>query len=500
MGPSPELQAETLLGRVLRRRWTLERVIGAGGTAAVYAATHRNGSRVAIKVLHSDLQADPAIRRRFLQEGYIANRIGVPDVVKVIDDDVEDDIVYLVMELLEGASVEVLRERAGGRLTVADVVEIGCRLLAVLEAGHARGVLHRDIKPANLFRTVDPVGFKVLDFGIASILGARPPDNDGFIGTPAFMAPEQARREEERLDERTDLWAVGATLFTLLTGQYVYPGRSPKDLLRSARDRQARSLREQLSDVPQELVAIVDRALSFEPEARFQSAAEMKLACEECRRSLRASEQSTLFSPRGGWAQSKARAAIDARAVAPAEPAVSRGSTPPESTQDARAGFWSGRVGRLWWFHYSGPCTEEMWRQYLEMVERMIDGGQECTLACLAHRADAPSPVQRKRMAAFIEKNHDGLKRLDRFALVIDSTVHRHAITALSWIVKKPFEERIFNSPLSAIKWLTEKHPALDPEAVRASMASQVPRHSLWPSLQSEEPQTVEHSAADDDR
>jgi hypothetical protein len=103
-------------------------------------------------------------------------------------------------------------------------------------------------------------------------------------------------------------------------------------------------------------------------------------------------------------------------------------------------------------------------------------------------------------MAAFIEKNHDGLKRLDRFALVIDSTVHRHAITALSWIVKKPFEERIFNSPLSAIKWLTEKHPALDPEAVRASMASQVPRHSLWPSLQSEEPQTVEHSAADDDR
>jgi hypothetical protein len=103
-------------------------------------------------------------------------------------------------------------------------------------------------------------------------------------------------------------------------------------------------------------------------------------------------------------------------------------------------------------------------------------------------------------MAAFIEKNHDGLKRLDRFALVIDSTVHRHAITALSWIVKKPFEERIFNSPLSAIKWLTEKHPALDPEAVRASMASQVPRHSLWPTLQSEEPQTVEHSAADDDR
>lgn len=495
MGPSPELQPETLVGKVLRNRWTLERVIGAGGTAAVYAATHRNGARVAIKILHPDLRADPGIRYRFLQEGYIANRIGVPDVVKVIDDDIEGDLVYLVMELLEGASVEVLRERAGGRLAVADVVEIGCRLLAVLEAGHARGVLHRDIKPANLFRTVDPIGFKVLDFGLASILGARPtPDEDalgggGFIGTPAFMAPEQARREEERLDERTDLWAVGATLFTLLSGQFVYPGRSSKELLQSARDRQARSLREQLTEVSRELVAMVDRALAFEPEARFQSAAEMKQACEECRGALRANEQSSFFSPQGRWAQTKARAALDARAAA--LPGPSHGITPLDRVPDPRAGFWSGRVGRLWWFHYSGPCTDEMWRQYLEMVQRMIDSGQACTLACLAHRADAPSPIQRKQMADFIAKNHEGLRRLDRFALVIDSAVHRHAITALSWLVKKPFEERIFNSPLAAIKWLTENHPALDAEAVRASMVNQVPRRSLWPALQSEAAETI---------
>src|SRR5262245_44710275 len=140
-----------LLGKVLRRRWTLERVIGSGGTATVYAATHRNGARVAIKVLHSSLFTDSAVRARFLREGYIANKIGVPEVVKVIDDDVEGDIAYLVMELLEGASVELLRERAAGRLAASDVVEIGCRLLAVLEAAHACGVLHRDIKPANLF-------------------------------------------------------------------------------------------------------------------------------------------------------------------------------------------------------------------------------------------------------------------------------------------------------------------------------------------------------------
>jgi hypothetical protein len=162
---------------------------------------------------------------------------------------------------------------------------------------------------------------------------------------------------------------------------------------------------------------------------------------------------------------------------------------------EPHAGFWSARVQRLWWCYYAGPCTDEIWRQYLGTVERMIDSGLDCTLACFAHHADAPSALQRKAMADFIERNQKVLERLDRFALVIDSVVHRGAITALSWLVKKPFAERIFNSPLAAIKWLTETHPELDPEAVRASIVAQVPSHSLWPALAAADPETVSKQA-----
>lgn len=467
---------DRLLGRVLGRRWTLERVIGVGGSAAVYAASHHNGSRVAIKVLHRSLRAVPLVRGRFLREGYIASRIGVPDVVNVIDDGCDGDVVYLVMELLEGASLDVLRERAGGRLATADVVELGCRLLRVLEAAHARGVLHGDIKPSNLFRTVEPVGLKVLDFGIARILGARDglgyesagSDGEWCAGTPAFMAPEQARGAKGALDERTDLWAVGATLFSLLTGEQVHAGGSTTEILQAASQQPARPLRELLPSASPELAQLVDRALAFEPTARFASASAMKQACDECRQLLSANgERGSLFD-------------TQLRAASGTEP---------------RAGFWSGRVGCLWWFHYTGPCTDETWRQYLGMVRRMLDTGQSSTLLCMAHQADAPSAAQRKQLAVFIEENRQRLVRLERFALVIDSVVHRHAITAIRYLVRKPFVERIFNSPVAAIRWLTEDHADLQVKTVRAAIVEQVPRYSLWASLRSEQPTTLRRSA-----
>jgi serine/threonine protein kinase len=501
MSPESWVQAERRLGRVLRRRWTLDRVIGVGGTATVYAGTHRNGSRVAIKVLHPWLQADAGTLRRFLHEGYIANSIGVPDVVKVIDDDVEGDIAYLVMELLEGTSVDVLCERAGGRIAPADVAELGCRLLRVLEAAHGRGVLHRDIKPANLFRTVDPLGFKVLDFGIARIAGdlrrreETAQGSDAGFGTPAFMAPEQARAVPGELDERTDLWAAGATLFTLLTGEYAHRGDSSAEIIAAARQREVPAVEQRLYGVPRELAAVVERAVAFDPGSRFQSAAAMKAACEDCRQLLaERGERSRLFARAERPGQAPARSSASERAsVRPTAGGVS--SVVPRAQAQPRAGYWSGRVGRLFWFYFTGPCTEEMWRRYLDMVKSMLEQGQGCTLACFAHCADAPSPLQRKQMADFIQEHRVELERLDRFALVIDSIVHRGAITAISWLVRKPFEERIFNSPISAIKWLTANRPELPPEAVRAAIVAQVPVESLWPALGDDAGDTLEVSA-----
>lgn len=420
-----------------------------------------------------------------------------------MDDDAEGDLVYLVMELLEGVSIEVLRRRAGGHFAAGDAVEVGIRLLDVLARGHAHGVLHGDLKPANLFRTTAPVGLKLLDFGVARILRDRrsadgdepPPESDHCLGTPAFMAPEQARCRGETLDERTDLWAVGATLFTLLTGEHVHFGNTVTELLHSACLPVSRPVRERLSSAPPELAAIVDRALSFDRNARYASATEMKLACAGCRESLTGTgERSSLFDVETELAGTALMFAKSPDVSIPEEPAASYERTIGSQVGRVRTGYHMGRVGRLWWFHYSGACTEKTWRAYLEFVQQMLDTGEPATFLCLAYQADASSALQRNAMAEFIQRNRHELTRLDRFALVIDSVRHRHAITAIGWLVRKPFEERIFSSPLAAIRWLTEKHVDMDPVAVREAIAGAVPPHLLWSALLGEEPTTLERA------
>jgi serine/threonine-protein kinase len=214
-------RAEARIGSVLRGKWKLERIVGVGGMATVYAATHRNKSRVAIKVLHPELAIDAEVTARFLREGYVANAVDHPGTVKVIDDDLtEDGAPFLVMELLDGETLDARLTRKG-RLDVGEVLAIANQVLAVLEAAHERGVVHRDLKPENLFLTRQGE-LKILDFGIARLRELTPDGSStragSLLGTPAFMAPEQARGRWDDVDARTDIWAVGATIFSLLTG------------------------------------------------------------------------------------------------------------------------------------------------------------------------------------------------------------------------------------------------------------------------------------------
>src|SRR5262249_17360695 len=139
-------RARGRLGMVLQDKWTLDGLLGVGGMAAVYAATHRNGKRVAVKMLHSDLSQHEEVKKRFLQEGYAANTIQHEGAVSVLDDDVAPDgSAFIVMELLEGETVEQRWERGGQRLPVRDVLAIGEQMLEVLAAAHAKNVVHRDI-------------------------------------------------------------------------------------------------------------------------------------------------------------------------------------------------------------------------------------------------------------------------------------------------------------------------------------------------------------------
>jgi serine/threonine-protein kinase len=284
-----EERARSRVGSTLRNKYTLEALLGLGGTAAVYRGVHRNGYRVAIKMLHREISLDRDIRSRFLSEGYAANKVGHEGVMRVLDDDTaEDGSTFLVMELLDG---ETLDERAGnnrGRLPVKDVLAAAYQLLDVLAVAHARGIIHRDVKPENLFLTHGGI-LEILDFGIARVrdlAAAHATANGQVFGTPAFMPPEQALGQPADVDHRSDLWAVGATMFTLLTGRYVYEGESAIQHIAQAAHASPPLLQSALPGVSSHVAAIVDRALLREREHRWQSAREMQQAVDEAHASV----------------------------------------------------------------------------------------------------------------------------------------------------------------------------------------------------------------------
>jgi serine/threonine protein kinase len=275
------------VGHVLNEKWTLEHLLGLGGMAAVYEATHRNGARAAVKVLHEALARLPDVRERFLREGYAANKVDHRGVVKVLDDDVVKEgedagLAYLVMELLEGESLEARIERPPP-LDERELLAIMDEVLAVLEAAHDKGVVHRDLKPDNIFLVAadaaqDGPRVKVLDFGLARLSDAATGSIAGMaLGTPSYMSPEQAAGLVDEIDGRTDIFALGATAFRILTGgERVHEADNAIELVTLMATKPARPVREVAPRVSARVAAIVDRALAFDRAARYPTAAAMR--------------------------------------------------------------------------------------------------------------------------------------------------------------------------------------------------------------------------------
>lgn len=279
-------QAKARVGSVLDDKWTLERLLGVGGMAAVYAARHRNGARAAVKILHGELSRYKEVRERFVREGYAANRVEHPGAVKVLDDDVvvagpESGTAYIVMELLEGESLQDRLERPPpmGEL---EFLAIAAEVLEVLEAAHGRGVVHRDLKPENLFLVGPAIEaaagrVKVLDFGLARLQEGQAITSYGLaLGTPSFMSPEQAAGRIDEIDGRTDLFALAATGFRICTGQRIHEAPNPVDLVRKMASLPAPKVRKVRPEVSEPLARVIDRALEFRREDRYESAAAMR--------------------------------------------------------------------------------------------------------------------------------------------------------------------------------------------------------------------------------
>jgi serine/threonine-protein kinase len=270
--------ARDRVGRALGK-YRLQEILGAGGTAVVYKALGPDGVVVAVKVLHDHLSRTEEIRRRFMREGELGLVLDHPSTVRALDHGVTDEgSPYLVLEYLEGESLEELRTRAGGRLELMTALDVCDQLLAVLEVAHAKNIIHRDIKPSNLFMT-RAGALKVLDFGIArrsDDTSASATKTGQTVGTPAFMPPEQALSRPRDVDPRTDIWSVGATLFTLLSGEYVHVAENSSEHLVKAATLPARSLAVALPGVPANVEALVARCLAFDKDGRWSSAMEMR--------------------------------------------------------------------------------------------------------------------------------------------------------------------------------------------------------------------------------
>lgn len=272
-------------GATIAGRWTIDERIGSGGMATVYAVTDPSGQRGALKMLHAQLSRDASTRARFLREGKVANAIDHPGVVRVQDDGItQDGNAYLVLELLEGETIEARRLRMGGALPLEEVLDTADMALDALAAAHEKQIVHRDVKPENFFLCHDG-SVKLLDFGLA-----RMKDTQGestatgvTIGTPEFMPPEQAMGRRDAIDARSDVWGLGATMFNAITGEYVHDAPTlHEQLLASARQR-ARPIRTLAPFVPPPIAAVIDKALELEMSDRWQSAREMQDALRHAR-------------------------------------------------------------------------------------------------------------------------------------------------------------------------------------------------------------------------
>ncbi|MBI2391283.1 MAG: serine/threonine protein kinase [Deltaproteobacteria bacterium] len=279
------------VGTLIAGRYRLVSEIGSGAMGAVWTARHvALGNTVAIKFLHRETVSSPDACARFAREARIAAQLGerCRYVVRVTDYGVLDDVgPFLVMEHLRGEELSQ-RVRRLGRLSLDESVHVVSQLCRALEVAHRHGVVHRDVKPANVFLTrpqTNMVVFvKLMDFGVAKLLGGTAPESGppsatrvgAVIGTPAYMSPEQLLAQP--IDHRSDLWAVATTAYRALTGDLPFGNGTLQEMGVRIVTKMPRAPSELVPGLPPAVDAWMARALAKSPDERFQSASDMATA------------------------------------------------------------------------------------------------------------------------------------------------------------------------------------------------------------------------------
>jgi eukaryotic-like serine/threonine-protein kinase len=246
--------------------------LGGGGMGVVYKAQDLSLERVvALKFLPPELSRDPDAKTRFLQEARAASTLDHPNICTIHEvGETDEGQLYLAMACYDGETLKQRLQR--GALPIDEALEAAQQIARGLVKAHRSGIVHRDIKPANLMITADEI-VKILDFGIAKLAGAAGLTRIGSsLGTPGYMSPEQARGEE--VDHRTDVWSLGAVLYEMVTGRRPFRGDHDQAVLYALFNQEPDPVEQLRPDAPPELVRIIGRMLSKDPDRRYLTAAE----------------------------------------------------------------------------------------------------------------------------------------------------------------------------------------------------------------------------------
>ncbi|MFN2281790.1 MAG: serine/threonine-protein kinase, partial [Anaerolineales bacterium] len=288
----------SLIGREIGKYRITER-IGRGGMAEVYEGVHTHLDRkVAIKVLHSHLLEGGDFVARFKREAKAVANLRHPNIVQVYDFDITDEMIFMVMEFIDGVNLHTMLVEAGKkkeRLPIKMIGSIINDIASALDYAHSKGMLHRDIKPSNIL--VDKNGKAYLtDFGIAKLLEDQKFTATGqLMGTPAYMSPEQGKGED--LTEESDIYSLGVVAFEMLTGQVPYDAKTPIGIVHKQINDPVPNISSLVDGVPNNAQEVIDRALAKSPESRYSSAEALVAALRVALQALESPESIPIATP-----------------------------------------------------------------------------------------------------------------------------------------------------------------------------------------------------------
>ena len=274
-------------GAVIDGKYAVRGLLGRGGMGAVYRAENtRIGKPVAIKVLVRGHAKGSDAERRFVREARIAGSLGHPNIVEIYDlGTLENGVPFQVMELLEGETLSA-RIKHEGAMAIDETLDFAEQVLSALDVAHARGIVHRDLKPENVFlaQRNGVTSAKLLDFGISKTLGDETLSltrTGAVVGTPYYLAPEQARGEP--VDARCDVWAMGVLLYEALTGRLPYRESNYNKLLVAILTTRPVAPREVRPALPEPIEQLILRAMAHDPAERFATGGAMLEALRAAR-------------------------------------------------------------------------------------------------------------------------------------------------------------------------------------------------------------------------